>query len=74
MEASATTTASFRIIIPFPWCHYGQRKLTIERKVSAQARKNIYLLHNSNNLSPNQPVMAHGREHGVQRGARLAVD
>src|SRR4051812_44963280 len=46
LEASAITTASFRILIPFLDCHYGQRKLPNGSLVSTQGNKIRGLLHN----------------------------
>src|SRR3546814_10854358 len=44
VEASASATASFRIIIPFLGCHYGQPQLPTPGLVSAQANKFRLLL------------------------------
>src|SRR3546814_14598973 len=44
VEASASATASFRIIITFLGCHYGQPQLPTPGLVSAQANKFSILL------------------------------
>src|SRR6187431_2547779 len=59
VEASASATASFRILIPFLCCHYGQRKLPTGSLVSTQGNKIRELLHERHSRPNGSTVHSH---------------
>src|SRR3546814_16922361 len=62
VEASASATASFRIIIPFLGCHYGQPQLPTPGLVSAQANTFRLLLPQRNKSESRSEERRVGKE------------
>src|SRR3546814_15242708 len=70
VEASASATASFRIIIPFLGCHYGQPQLPTPGLVSAQANKFRLLLPKRNKSETLECVAATALQEAIRSEER----
>src|SRR3546814_17267734 len=73
VEARASATASFRIIIPFLGCHYGQPQLPTPGLVSAQANKFRLLLPKRNKSESLECVAATALQEAIRPCARSAA-